>query len=50
MIKQKWDDKLLLTVFSEIFSAQIEYSAKALEPISETINYHYGKHHLGYAQ
>lgn len=34
-----------------MFSAQIEYSERALEPIlsSETINYHYGKHHSGYA-
>ena len=34
-----------------MFSAAIEYSEKALEPFlsSETINYHYGKHHVGYA-
>ena len=34
-----------------MFSATIEYSEKALEPFlsSETINYHYGKHHTGYA-
>ena len=34
-----------------MFSAQIEYSEKELEPFlsSETINFHYGKHHIGYA-
>lgn len=34
-----------------MFSATIEYSEKALEPFlsPETINYHYGKHHIGYA-
>ena len=34
-----------------MFSAQIGYSEKVLEPFlsSETINFHYGKHHVGYA-
>lgn len=34
-----------------MFSAKIEYSERALEPFlsSETIKYHYGKHHIGYA-
>ena len=34
-----------------MFSAQIEYSEKDMEPLlsSETINFHYGKHHIGYA-
>lgn len=34
-----------------MFSAQISFSRNALEPIlsAETIDYHYGKHHVGYA-
>lgn len=34
-----------------MFSAQISFVRDALEPIlsSETIDYHYGKHHVGYA-
>ncbi|MBR1733999.1 MAG: superoxide dismutase [Alphaproteobacteria bacterium] len=34
-----------------MFSAQMEYSDQVLEPFlsSETINFHYGKHHVGYA-
>lgn len=34
-----------------MFSANIDYSNGALEPIlsTETIDYHYGKHHTGYA-
>lgn len=34
-----------------MFSAQIEYSENFLEPFisAETVKYHYGKHHIGYA-
>lgn len=34
-----------------MFSAEIQYSEKSLEPIlsAETINFHHGKHHAGYA-